>query len=90
MIKEITAQSGGAVIKILTDKEKEKEMSETVVSIGGTLTTKIQAAAIIARRITEFKQDAKACSPLTLRIRRAKSGKDGKIHKSPHRIHKRA
>ena len=63
MIKEITAQSGGAAIKILTDKEKEKEMPETVVSIGGSLNSKISAAAIIACRIAEFKHDAKALLP---------------------------
>jgi hypothetical protein len=60
MIKEITNLSGGALIKILTDKEKEKEMSETVVSIAGNLAMKISAAGIIASRITEFKHDSKA------------------------------
>ncbi len=60
MIKEIKAQSGGAKIKILSDKQKEKEMHETVLSIGGTLEAKIQAASIITERIEIFQHDIKA------------------------------
>lgn len=60
MIKEITAQSGGAQIKILSDKEKEKDMQEIAVSIGGALSAKIEAASIIAERIELFRHEDKA------------------------------
>jgi hypothetical protein len=63
MIKEITNQSGGANIKILSDKENERDMKEISISIGGPLNGKIQAASIISERIECFKHEDKAQFP---------------------------
>jgi hypothetical protein len=62
MIKELTANSGGAQIKVLSDREKEKVMHEIPVSISGNLSVKLKAAILIAERIEMFKQNAKARS----------------------------
>jgi len=59
MIKEITSQSGGAQIKILSDKEKERDMKEIAVSISGTIDAKISAALIISERIELFRHEDK-------------------------------
>ena len=62
MIKEITGLSGGAQIKVLTDKEKERDMYETAVSINGTLQQKLEAVSIIAERVATFKYNSKVRS----------------------------
>lgn len=60
MIKELSSQAGGAQIKILSDREKEKDMPEIMVSIGGDSTAKQNAAVLIAERIEMFRHNAKA------------------------------
>ena len=59
MIKEIKELSGGAQIKVLSDRAREKETDETPLAIMGTLTQKKQAANVIAERIVILERDFK-------------------------------
>ena len=63
MIKELISASGGAQIKILSERDKEKDMEEIIVSIGGSYSAKLKATTLIAERIEMFKHNTKACSP---------------------------
>lgn len=60
MIKEIKTQSGGAMIKILSDKEKERDLDETIASIKGTIENKVEAAILITEKIEIFKKSDNA------------------------------
>ncbi len=62
MIREIAAQSGGAQIKVLSDKEKEREMHETAVLVSGKLEHQADAVSIIVEKIATFRFLAKASS----------------------------
>ena len=59
MIKEISNISGGAQVKIKSNKEKEREMNETVTNISGKMEAKIKAANIIIEKIMTFKYTLK-------------------------------
>lgn len=59
MIKEITSLSGGAHVKIMTDREKEKNITETIVVITGKMEVKAEAAGLILERITTFRHTMK-------------------------------
>lgn len=59
MIKEISSLSGGAHVKIMTDKEKEKNIKETVVVIIGKMEAKAEAAGLILDKITKFRHSIK-------------------------------
>jgi len=59
MIKEISSLSGGAHVKIVTDKEKEKNVKETVVVIIGKMEAKAEAAGLILEKITTFRHSVK-------------------------------
>ena len=59
MIKEISNISGGAQVKIKSNKEKEREMNETVTNISGKMEAKIKAANIIIEKIMAFKYTLK-------------------------------
>jgi len=60
MIREISSLSGGATIKIITDKEKERNMDETIALITGTKEMKSEAASLIAEKIATFRYAAQA------------------------------
>eukprot|EP01016_Furgasonia_blochmanni_P028723 TRINITY_DN3020_c0_g1_i8.p1 TRINITY_DN3020_c0_g1~~TRINITY_DN3020_c0_g1_i8.p1 ORF type:complete len:294 (-),score=29.70 TRINITY_DN3020_c0_g1_i8:619-1500(-) len=57
MIRELAARSGGAQIKILSDKQSEKSsgLQECVVTIAGSLANKQDAACLILEQIETFK-----------------------------------
>jgi len=55
MIREIAAKAGGAQIKILSDKQSEKEFQECVVAVAGSLANKQDAACYILEQIETFK-----------------------------------
>lgn len=59
MIKEISSLSGGAHVKIMTDKEKERSIGETVAVIIGKVEAKAEAAGLILERITAFRYTMK-------------------------------
>lgn len=55
MIKELSHASGGAMIKILSDKNKEDFSNEIVVSLGGSVAQIQDATCLIIEQIECFK-----------------------------------
>ena len=57
MIRELAAKSGGAQIKILSNREKERDhrIRECVMSIAGSLVNKQDAACLVLEQIESFK-----------------------------------
>jgi len=55
MIREIAARAGGAQIKILSDKQSEREVQDCVVAIAGSLANKQDAVCNILEQIEIFK-----------------------------------
>lgn len=55
MIREIAAKAGGAQIKILSDKQSEREVQECLVTIAGSLANKQDAVCTILEQIEIFK-----------------------------------
>ena len=51
MIKDIIERSGGAQIKIFSDREAEKDSKECIISINGTIENKIDASCFILEQI---------------------------------------
>lgn len=58
MVRDIAAKSSGAQIKILSDKESEKNFRDCIVSIAGSLSNKKEATVIILEQIEIFKTGA--------------------------------
>jgi hypothetical protein len=55
MIKEIASKSGGAQIKILSDKYSEKDLNEIVVSVAGSERSRKEACCLITEKAELFK-----------------------------------
>ena len=55
MIRDIASNAGGAQIKILSDKQSEREFRECIISIAGHLENKIKASGLILEQIEIFK-----------------------------------
>lgn len=55
MIRDITERSGGAQIKILSDRQSERDARECIISINGTRENKIDATCLILEQIECFK-----------------------------------
>ena len=55
MIKDIIERSGGAQIKILSDREAERDTKECIISINGAIENKIDATCFILEQIECFK-----------------------------------
>lgn len=55
MIRDIIERSGGAQIKIMSDKQSERDARECIISINGTRENKIDAACLILEQIECFK-----------------------------------
>jgi len=55
MIREIAAKAGGAQIKIMSDKQSEREHQDCVVTIAGSLANKQDAVCYILEQIEIFK-----------------------------------
>lgn len=55
MIRDIIERSGGAQIKILSDRQSERDARECIISINGTRENKIDAACLILEQIECFK-----------------------------------
>lgn len=55
MIRDITERSGGAQIKILSDRQAERDARECIISINGTRENKIDATCLILEQIECFK-----------------------------------
>lgn len=51
MIRDITQRSGGAQIKILSDRQSERDARECIISINGTRQNKIDATCLILEQI---------------------------------------
>ena len=59
MIKEISLFSGGAQVKLLSNKEKKTFHNENIALITGVPNTKAEAAALITEKIAAFRYAAK-------------------------------
>lgn len=55
MIRDIIERSGGAQIKILSDRQSERDARECIISINGTRENKIDASCLILEQIECFK-----------------------------------
>lgn len=55
MVRELAAKSGGAQIKILSNKKTERNLKDCIVTINGSLDNKRQASLLIIRQIEIFK-----------------------------------
>lgn len=51
MIRDIIDRSGGAQIKIMSDKQAERDTRECIISINGSKENKIDAACLILEQI---------------------------------------
>jgi hypothetical protein len=51
MIRDIIERSGGAQIKIMSDKQSERDVRECIISINGTRENKIDASCLILEQI---------------------------------------
>lgn len=51
MIRDIIERSGGAQIKILSDRQSERDARECIISINGTRENKIDASCLILEQI---------------------------------------
>jgi len=51
MIRDIIDRSGGAQIKILSEKQNERDIRECIISINGSKENKIDAACLILEQI---------------------------------------
>ncbi|EAR94501.3 KH domain protein (macronuclear) [Tetrahymena thermophila SB210] len=55
MIKDIAAKSKGAQIKIMSDKQKDRDQRECLISIAGALACKVDACLLILQQLEIFK-----------------------------------
>lgn len=55
MIRDIIERSGGAQIKILSDKQSERDVRECIIAINGTRENKVDATCLILEQIECFK-----------------------------------
>lgn len=56
MVREIAARSGGAQIKVDSNREQERRPQDCIVNIAGSLANKQDAACIILEQLEEFNQ----------------------------------
>jgi hypothetical protein len=63
MVREIAAKSGGARIIIISDRNKEKQLSDCIVTISGSLANKQDAACLIIQQLESFRLSAPIQNP---------------------------
>lgn len=60
MVRELAAKSSGAQIKIMSDREKEKQFQDCIVTIAGSLKNKQDACSLIIEQLEAFRLGAPA------------------------------
>ena len=63
MVRELAAKSGGAQIKIISNKEAERQLHDCIVTIAGSLANKQDAACLIIQQLETFRLSAPASQP---------------------------